>query len=266
MKLSIITINFNDRKGLEQTIKSVILQTFQEYEFIIIDGGSTDGSADCIKQFEGNIDYWISEPDRGIFHAMNKGVAQAHGDYSLFLNSGDTFFENGVLDKIANIGLKDDIVVGKLVSKTDGRILFNPPSRPISMYYLFSSTVPHQSAFIKTELLRVYPYDENLKIVSDWKFFVQAIVIHNCSIRYIDVIISIFDVDGLSTSNPDRMWEEKEKVLCEMFPPRILVDYQHMKKSECLIQTIAPQLRQHYTIDKILYRIGVFLVKLVKRK
>ncbi len=266
MKFSVITINYNNHVGLRRTIKSVVSQTYDNYEYIIIDGGSTDVSVNVINENSDKIDYWVSERDKGIYHAMNKGVTQAHGDYCLFLNSGDYFYDDSVLNNIQSLGYDEDIIVGKVVSRNGQSQLFLPPSRDISLYYLYSGTVPHQGAFIKTELLRMYPYDENLKIVSDWKFFVQAIVIHNCSIRYIDVIISIFDVDGLSTSNPDRMWKEKEKVLCEMIPPRILVDYQHMKKSECLIHTIAPQLRQHYTIDKILYRIGVFLIKLVKRK
>ena len=265
MLFSIITINYNNSEGLRHTIESVVCQIYHDYEYIVIDGGSTDESFSIIKSFSEQIDYWVSEKDRGIYHAMNKGVIQAHGDYCLFLNSGDVFYDDAVLDRIASIDLKEDIVVGKLVSKADGHFLFNPPSRPISMYYLYSSTIPHQSSFIKTELLREYPYDENLKIVSDWKFFVQAIVLRNCSIKYVDEIITRFDVDGLSTSNPDKMWKEKEKVLYDIFPPRILTDYQYLKKSECLVQTIVPQLHIHYTIDKILYSLGVFFIKLVRR-
>ena len=86
MKLSIITVNFNDAEGLERTIKSVISQTFHDYEFIIIDGGSTDGSVDVIKKYEDHIDYWISEKDGGIYQGMNKGLRQASGEYLNFLN------------------------------------------------------------------------------------------------------------------------------------------------------------------------------------
>lgn len=263
MFFSIITINYNDKSGLRRTIESVASQTYVDYEYIIIDGGSTDGSVDVIKEFASDIDCWVSEKDRGIYHAMNKGVLQAHGDYCLFLNSGDAFYDKSVLEHIAEKGLKEDIIVGKLVSFTND-YLFNPPSRLISLYYLYSGTVPHQSSFIKTDLLRQYPYDEQLKIVSDWKFFVQAIVLHNCSVRFIDEIIARFDTNGVSTTNPDKMWKEKELVLAELFPPRVLADYQHMKASECLTQTLTPLLRQHYSIDKILYRIGKFLLKFVK--
>ena len=108
------------------------------------------------------------------------------------------------------------------------------------------------------------PYDENLKIVSDWKFFLEAIILNNCSIRYIDEYIAEFDITGVSTSNPDLMWKEKERVLSELFPLRVLADYRQMKASECLSQKLMPQLRQHYTVDKIIYCIGRYLLKIVK--
>lgn len=263
MRFSVITINYNNVNGLRQTIESVVSQSLDSFEYIVIDGGSTDGSVDIIKNNCDKISYWVSERDRGIYHAMNKGVTQAHGDYCIFLNSGDCLYYNDVLARIANLDLEEDILVGKLLSY-DNDCLFAPPSRPISLYYLYSATVPHQSSFIKTDLLRRYPYDENLKIVSDWKFYVQASIMHNCSIRYLDVIVAQFDTSGVSTSNPDRMWKEKEQVLAELFPPRVLADYQHMKASECLTQTLTPRLRQHYTIDKILYHIGKFFLKFVK--
>ncbi|MDR2910496.1 MAG: glycosyltransferase [Bacteroidales bacterium] len=89
MKLSIITINLNNVAGLQKTIESVVKQTFTDYEYIVIDGGSTDGSADIIKQHANKITYWVSEPDKGIYNAMNKGIRVAKGEYCLFLNSGD---------------------------------------------------------------------------------------------------------------------------------------------------------------------------------
>jgi len=264
MNISIITINYNNAGGLESTIRSVIGQKNIDYEYIIIDGGSTDGSAGVIQKHKANIDYWISEKDRGIYHAMNKGVAQAHGEYCIFLNSGDTFYDECVLERLANNNVVEDIVVGKILSDK-GHAIFNPPQRPISLYYLYSGTVPHQSSFIKTDLLRRYPYDENLKIVSDWKFFVQAIVLHNCSVRYIDEIIARFDTNGVSTTNPDKMWKEKELVLAELFPPRVLADYQHMKASECLTQELTPELRRHYRLDKLLYQLGKFFIGVAKK-
>lgn len=263
MKLSIITVNYNDAVGLERTIKSVISQSFKDFEFIVIDGGSIDASVDIIKKYEDKIDYWVSERDGGIYNAMNKGVTHAHGDYCIFLNSGDCFYNDVVLNRFMDYNATEDIVVGKLISQKTKKILF-PSPQILSLYYLYSGTVPHQSSFIKTELLRKIPYDENLKIVSDWKFFVQAIIIENCSVRYVDDYVATFDMEGVSTSNPDKMWKEKELVLSSMFPARVLADYRLMKASECLTQTLTPRLRFHYRIDRFLYRLGKLILTLTK--
>ena len=120
MYYSIITINYNNKEGLEQTIKSVLSQTFRNYQFIIIDGGSSDGSVDVIKKYANNINYWISEPDKGRYNAMNKGIKQAIGDYLNFMNSGDTFHSPTVLEDIAKMNLSEDIITGgfSIVSDT----------------------------------------------------------------------------------------------------------------------------------------------------
>jgi Glycosyltransferases involved in cell wall biogenesis len=267
MNYSVITINYNNGEGLRRTIKSVVGQSYMDFEYIVIDGGSTDGSVDVIREYANKIDYWVSEPDGGIYNAMNKGVARAHGEYCIFLNSGDCFYDKTVLERVYSTNHIEDIVIGKLCSASDSKGLFQPPmSGRISLYYLYSSTIPHQSSFIRTELLRKIPYDESLKIVSDWKFFVQAIILENCSVRYVDANVALFDMEGVSTSNPERMWEEKEKVLSTMFPPRVLEDYKIMKASECLTHLLAPQLRQHYRIDKFLFRLGKMILKQTNEK
>jgi glycosyltransferase involved in cell wall biosynthesis len=264
MRFSIITINYNNCLGLRHTIESVVGQSCADYEYIIIDGGSTDGSVDVIKEYQDKITYWISERDRGIYHAMNKGIMHACGDYCLFLNSGDEFCSPSVLNKVSALISGEDIIVGKVVAKDGHRTLFAPPTREISLYYLYSGTVPHQSSFIKLDLQKKFLYDESLTIVSDWKFFLQSIVMHNCSIKYISVNVSFFDLEGVSTSNPEKMWKEKESVLKEIFPERLLADYQRMKESECLTQTITPWLRKNYFVDKLLYFIGKSLLKIKK--
>ena len=263
MRISVITINYNNGVGLRSTIDSVVGQKCNDFEYIVIDGGSTDSSLNVIKEYSHKIDYWVSEPDGGIYNAMNKGVAHAHGDYCVFLNSGDCFYSDVVLNRFMNYDAIEDIVVGKLISQKTGKVIFTSPQQ-LSLYYLYSGTVPHQSSFIKTELLRKIPYDENLKIVSDWKFFVQAIIIENCSVRYVDDFVATFDMEGVSTSNPDKMWKEKELVLSSMFPARVLADYRLMKASECLTQTLTPRLRFHYRIDRFLYRLGKLILTLTK--
>lgn len=263
MRYSIITINYNNRSGLRKTIESVVSQTYDDFEFIIIDGGSTDGSAEIIHEYVDSIDYWVSEKDRGIYHAMNKGVAQAHGDYCIFMNSGDVFYDKRVLNEVSNSNANEDIIVGKVVIDDQDNIISPPPkSGELTLYHLYSGAIPHQGSFIRTELLKKYPYDEDLKISSDWKFFVQTLILDNCSIRYLDVYIARYDTDGFSSANPKLMRQEKDEILKALFPPRVIADYQCMKASECLTQTLTPRLKKHYVVDKLLYRIGNLLLKI----
>lgn len=266
MLFSIITINYNNSEGLRQTIDSVVSQTYHEYEYIIIDGGSTDGSVDVIGFFSDKIDYWVSEKDRGIYHAMNKGVAQAHGDYCIFMNSGDCFYDRQVLDTVVATHAEEDIIVGKVVIDESDRIISPPPKGEFTMYHLYSGSIPHQGSFIRTDLLRKHPYDEELRISSDWKFFVQTLIFDKCSIRYIDSFVARYDTGGIGLSHPELMKNEKDKYLKEVLPPRILMDYELMKASECLTQSLTPLLRKYYSIDKILYKIGLLLLRFKKNK
>ena len=110
MKLSIITINFNDREGLDKTIQSVINQAYKEFEYIVIDGASTDGSVDVIKKYADKLTHWVSEPDSGIYNAMNKGTQMASGEYCLYLNSGDFLAEDDVLERLFENDFNEDIV------------------------------------------------------------------------------------------------------------------------------------------------------------
>ena len=149
MKVSIITINYNDCIGLENTIQSVVSQTCNDYEYIVIDGGSTDGSVDVIKKYASKISYWISERDKGIYHAMNKGIDKATGDYCLFLNSGDTLFNNEVLNTI-RYDLTTDIVVGAIRKGTSGYIKRFKIKEPLVLLdFWIENPIPHQSTFIK---------------------------------------------------------------------------------------------------------------------
>ena len=260
MKYTIITINYNNADGLRRTIESVVCQTYSDYEYVIIDGGSTDGSVDIIHKYAKHVDYWVSEKDGGIYNAMNKGVKVAHGEYLIFMNSGDVFYNNRVLERIESSQKTDDIIVGRVLTD-DGKEFMHQPQQ-LTMYFLYSSTIPHQGAFIKKQLLEKHPYDETLKITSDWKFFVDAIIYDNCSVGFVDIVVSKFDVDGVSTTNPEKTWNEKFEIMRTMFPQRVLQDYENMKKSECLTQSLTPILRQRYSIDKILHRIGTLLLKI----
>lgn len=260
MHYSVITINFNNRDGLEKTIESVLCQTCKDYEFIVIDGGSTDGSKELIERHAGSFSYWVSEPDRGIYHAMNKGIASASGDYCIFMNSGDCFYDENVLGRFLHYD--EDILVGKVAGSDGNTELFTPPERELSLFFLYSATIGHQGAFIRLTLQRSHLYDETLKIVADWKFFLQATVLDGCSLRFVPEWVCRFDTNGISTSNPERMWAEKETVLKELLPERILSDYRRMKSSECITQMYLPYLRKHYTVDRLISGLLNFLSRL----
>ena len=222
MRFSIITINFNNKDGLNLTINSIIGQSNRDYEYIIVDGGSTDGSLDVIKQHIAHISYWTSGKDKGIYHAMNKGIAKAHGDYLIFMNSGDCFHAPDVLSSVTDY--KEDIICGKML-KGNSSIPSGHNKETISLVDLMRASLPHQAMFIKRELLVKHPYDENYIILSDWKFCLETIVFDNCSFRNIDTIIADYDTNGISTNSNGLLPKERVLILKELFPPRIVTDY-----------------------------------------
>ncbi|WP_157828305.1 glycosyltransferase family 2 protein [Paraglaciecola sp. MB-3u-78] len=218
-KISIITINFNNFLGLKKTIESVIQQTCANFEFVVIDGGSNDGSAEVLKEHNNNIDYWVSEPDTGIYNAMNKGIAYATGDYLLFLNSGDCLFKKDVLKNVSEqIHGDSEIYYGNEI-KPDGSLWAIP--RKVKLSYFFESSLRHQATFIKKSLFEIVGYyDESLKIVSDWDFMLKAIFIHGAKTQYIDEIVSIYEGGGVSQQacNLTLRKEEREIQLKGLFP------------------------------------------------
>ncbi|WP_286032230.1 glycosyltransferase family 2 protein [Phocaeicola coprophilus] len=252
--ISIITINYNNKVGLKKTIESVIQQDFNSFEFIVIDGGSTDGSYDVIQEYRNYIDYWVSEPDKGIYNAMNKGITIARGEYCNFMNSGDFFYDKNVLSSIFANRKKDlcDIIVGNTYCTK----WIQPPSK-ITMDFLFSTTICHQAAFIKRSLLQKYYYDEKFKIVSDRKFFLQTLIFDNCSYEAIDVNVVIYDLNGYSANNRTLSDLEYQQVLEELVPSRILEDYGKKKIGSLYGNTYYEKL--FVEIGKRKYRIIVYL-------
>ena len=225
MKLSIITINLNNYQGLEKTILSVINQTYADIEYILIDGGSTDGSVDLIRKYTNKIDYWFSEKDKGIFNAMNKGIAKATGKYLLFMNSGDCLVDNGVLEKFASLQLDEDIVYGNLFFTGGSEITTWCPSAKLNFNYFVEDSIPHQASFIKRKLFDLVGlYSEQLKICADWKFFIDAVVKFKCTYKKVELYISNFDVNGLS-SNRKLLEEEKFIVISNEYANIIYHEY-----------------------------------------
>lgn len=263
MRFSVITINYNNREGLNKTIKSVLGQSFTDYEYIIIDGGSTDGSVDIINNNANFITYWVSEKDNGIYHAMNKGVVQAHGDYCIFMNSGDCFHSTCVLNSIANY--QEDIICGKMIkgNTTKPCGLHRPE---ITLVDLMRASLPHQAMLIKRDLLVKHPYDEHYKILSDWKFCLETIVIENCTFRNIDVIVADYDTSGISSNSNGLLPKEREQILKEMFPPRIITDYQRLYPVDDELLDQALLLTQTIRARKIVKRFSSLILRLINKK
>lgn len=218
--LSIITINYNNLEGLERTFESVFNQTYQEFEYIVIDGGSTDGSRSFIEETKNKFDYWVSEPDKGIYNAMNKGILAAKGEYLLFLNSGDHLFSNETLNNsIQYIQNKSkDIYYGNIVNR-DHQDEIVKYAQKLTFKFFFDGSLPHPASFIKRScFLESNFYDEELNIVSDWKFFIVGIFKKNYSFEYFDEIVGIYYLDGISSINKELDTIEREKVLKQEFP------------------------------------------------
>jgi glycosyltransferase involved in cell wall biosynthesis len=216
-KLSIITVNLNNAEGLRKTIESVVSQTFTNYEYIIIDGGSTDGSVEIIKLYADTITYWVSEPDKGIYNAMNKGIMVAKGEYCQFLNSGDWLVNENVLKEVFADFPDVDIVYGDL--ETEKGITKYPEKLTLANF--FYGSLPHPSTFIKSELFQTYGhYNENNKIVSDWEFFILTLIINQCPYKRINHNISFFEAGGISDNvlNTSKYLKEVDETLKKYFP------------------------------------------------
>jgi glycosyltransferase involved in cell wall biosynthesis len=257
MKISIITINYNNCDGLRKTIESVINQTWQDFEYIIIDGGSTDGSAEVIKEYAGHIDYWCSEPDKGIYDAMNKGIRKASGEYCLFMNSADVIYQPTTLENVLNKLDGTDIISGKLLFE-QGNIMV--PPKEITAKFFFICTLPHQATFIRRELFDNHLYDTDYRIVSDWKFWIEVLVFDNCSYATIDTIIALFDCSGISSTNEPLRIHEQQDVLSKLYLPRIKSDYQTLLYGDTYEDKMYLMIKGH-KFHKLFYILNLTIIK-----
>lgn len=214
MILSIITINYNNKAGLQKTIDSVITQTFKDFEWIIIDGGSTDGSKELIEQYSQYITYWVSEPDNGIYHAMNKGILVARGKFLYFLNSGDALYSKSTLTSIFKQNLYGDIIYGNaiFINKDKSKELVIPNKQLSLSYFMSRHVINHQSTFINKKLFDNNLYNENLKLVSDWEFEIKQAILGKIY-QYIDEIFVLYDNTGLTSQISDLLIKEQAWVI-----------------------------------------------------
>jgi glycosyltransferase involved in cell wall biosynthesis len=233
VKLSVITVNLNNDIGLKKTMESVFAQTFKDFEFIIVDGASNDNSLAVIQSFNHSIIQsfsWISEPDTGIFNAMNKGINLSKGEYLLFLNSGDFLFSATVFEEIFGAKeYKEDFICAKCAVSRNGQIEFitNPPQN-FTFKNFYNTTLAHQSTFIRVSLFSKYgKYREDLKLKSDWEFFVRTIILNQCTTIRVDVVLTDYNLDGVSAQlkNREKQREEMNKIYSETNLSKFIPDY-----------------------------------------
>lgn len=254
MKLSIITINYNNAEGLQMTMESVLKQTYRDIEYIVVDGASTDGSVEVIREMsrdkslnDGMSLIWTSEPDKGIYNAMNKGLCKATGDYVQILNSGDILAAADVTERMVaalqRVNSEERIVnsggvpilYGNMLKSYDMKTIINRDTcgnglyTPKSFLYFYKGTLNHDCAYIRRDLFDKYGlYNEQMKICSDWEWYVRAIVLGGEKPVYTNIDVTIFDMNGVSESkgkNADLIKKERREYLEKILPPAILHDY-----------------------------------------
>jgi glycosyltransferase involved in cell wall biosynthesis len=216
MKVSIITINRNDAVGLKKTLASVIEQTYGNIEYIVIDGASTDNSQDVIQENTSRIHFWISEPDTGIYNAMNKGVARATGDWLIFMNAGDTFVDATIVQQFVDGNHIEDIVFGNQIRvMSDGeQKLWEAPEK-IDFLFFYASGIPHQSTFISKKVFKkIGNYREDFRIYSDWEHAERAVLKYRMTCKSIPITVSIYDKTGISSNPKHRLIRRKEIAEC----------------------------------------------------
>ena len=307
MKLSIITINYNNAEGLRKTLASVASQTFHDIEHIIVDGGSTDESVEIIREYtsangaqgggcqtgqksqtgrtkECPQIRWISEPDKGIYSAMNKGIEialgkrvvnsfnrselvedknkgikMASGEYLLFLNSGDYLVDADTLKNVFEDVNDVDIIYGDRINvyEDGSRQKVNCFPDKITGSFMYHSMISHQASFIKSDLFVKYGlYREDLKYASDWEFFLKTFLLYNCTYQHIHQYVVYFDCLGISSvaNNNKEMWEERKRVFAETLPA-FADDYMLMEYYQEILRGY----------DKRANQLGKMIVKPIRR-
>lgn len=269
MKLTIITINRNNSEGLAKTLKSINQQTSKNFEHVVVDGASTDNSVDVIRQYE-DADIkrvCVSEPDSGIYNAMNKGIRMASGEYLQFLNSGDVLAGNNVVGDMLQT-LEENhypsILYGNMLKdKVKEKVIRDGgfAGREITFLGFYTGTLNHSPAYIRKELFDKYGmYDETLKIVSDWKWYLQAIILGGEKPIYTDLDVTIFDMNGISEINKELDRRERKQVLESLIPATILADYEQYSFP---IEQIK-RLKRHAWAYKLVWLLERCLFKLEK--
>lgn len=236
---------FNDKKGFRKTAESVISQEARyniDYEWIVIDGNSTDGTFDEICKYDNHITYWVSESDCGIYDAMNKSLPHTNGEYLIFMNAGDCFYNHEVLKRVINhksFGAFDYLIGNTYLVKDD--IIIGKPDVPgeITAKMLYMRSMPHQATFMRASRLKsLGGYDTSYRIAADAKFFFQDIVMNDALCSNLNFFTTIYDISGVSSVAWKRNMEERNRLFAELLPNRIRADYQRYCYGETLLEKV----------------------------
>lgn len=277
MKLSIITINRNNVEGLRKTLESVFKQTYSDFEYIVIDGASNDGSVDVIKKYASHpaldvsspIQYiWISEPDNGIYQAMNKGIVRANGEYILMLNSGDYLVKEDVIERVIPELHTDGVIQGGmyLYQMKEDCLDYGNGLTDMSFYDVVDGDFLHQADFVRKDIYELYGYyDESFQIGGDTAFFIKLLGFHNVSFRCVHIPISFFEGGG-KASGRDKKWRsiqaiENKRIEDEILGPRLTKVYKEDRIKVKLYDTL-----HSYKWSWFLIKIITHLIYFFERK
>lgn len=267
MTVSIITINYNNLSGLKKTYESVVSQKYNDYEWILIDGGSTDGSADFIQEHSERFAFWCSEPDNGVYHAMNKGIALSKGDYLCFMNTGDCFASSDVLRSVFGNDLWGDVVYGDWIRVYPDREVFIQAPKKALEATLFFENICHQAMFIKSGELKRNGYDERIKIFADWRRWIDM-VLDGRRFQYIPYIICKYEAEsGISEKQSSQNKLDMDMVRGNV-PNAISEIYRQMDR--LFVYESSPLLKDTYGLmheGRVFYhliRINLSILKVIK--
>ncbi len=220
-KISIVTVCYNEKNKIENTCRSIIEQDFIDFEWIVIDGGSNDGTLDILKKYKDRMNYFISEKDAGIYNAMNKGLKESKGEWIIFMNGGDCFYEKSVLSSIFSEKYDDDIIFADGVNnvyKTKHPLPINKYGKLELHRFFLNSSLCHQATFINKKLFeKMGGYDESYKIIADHVFNYIAIKNFNAKALYIPKIVALIDIAGVSMENREKLLQENYRLRKEHF-------------------------------------------------
>lgn len=225
--VSIITVNYNNCKGLKKTLDSIKSQTSKDFEWIVIDGGSTDGSKELLEQNTDIISYWVSEKDKGIYHAMNKGIKVAKGDYLQFLNSGDSLADRDIIKRFCERNNTEDVVYGNaiIVDREDNVVNHFHAPKLVRLSYFYAHALNHQATFFSKRCFANYYYNENNRIASDLELFMYLLYNWYSFAKWNEYVVR-FENSGLSSI--DTGISEFPGIVNRILPVGVKADYDEM--------------------------------------